>query len=190
MKRLLVLLICGLSIFQLSGCQGPACNKSGVDVIIEGGGEFPEFLVGRWKDEKTGWEFVFEPDGTISSAVIDSGFMAVVPSEGIATKPMKMDGKAVYELGQWMVQYSPKQRKLSVEVVVDFFHVDIGRDALEGYSFDWFVGPVSEDWTQWEAEWMSAPMYIALTPEPTELPVDPNDTIQTLLFEKVTENSN
>ena len=187
MKQLLVLAGCVVVLAGLVGCQNA---NSGVDVIIEGGGKFPEFLVGRWKDEQKGWEFVFEPDGTISSAVIDSGFMAVVPSEGIATKPMKMDGKAVYELGRWTVQYSPNQRKLSVEVVVDFFHVDIGRDALEGYSLDWFVGPVSEDGTQWEAEWMSAPMFIALTPEPTELPVDPNDTIQTLLFEKVTENSN
>jgi hypothetical protein len=190
MKQWLVLAGFAVILSGLVGCQGPLSKKSGVDVIIEGGGKFPEFLVGRWKDAKKGWEFVFEPDGTISSAVIDSGFMAVVPSEGIATKPMRMDGKAVYELGQWKVQYSPDQRKLSVEVVVDFFHVDIGLHALEGYSTDWFVGPVSEDGTQWEAQWKSAPVYIALTPEPSELPVDPNDTIQTLLFEKVTENSN
>lgn len=187
MKQLLVFVGCAVLLSGLGGCQGPLGKTSGVDVIIDGGGKFPEFIAGRWKDEKRGWEFVFEPDGTISSAVIDSGFMAVVPSEGIATKPMKMDGKAVYELGQWTVQYLPGQRKLSVEVVVDFFHVDIGPHALEGYSVDWFVGPVSEDGTQWEAQWMSAPVYIALTPEPTELPVDPNDTIETLLFEKVTE---
>ena len=190
MKQLLVLAGIAVVFTGLVGCQGPLSKKSGVDVIIEGGGKFPKLLAGRWKDAKKGWEFVFEPDGTISSAVIDSGFMAVKPSEGTATKPMKMEGKAVYELGQWTVRYSPKERKLSVEVVVDFFHVDLGRDALEGYSTDSFVGPVSQDWTQWEAEWMSAPTLIALTPEPDVLPVDPNDTIQTLLFEKVTENGN
>jgi hypothetical protein len=190
MRHLLVLAGFTVILSGLCGCQKPLSNTSGVDVIIEGGGGFPTLLAGHWKDAKKGWEFVFEPDGTISSAVIDSGFMVVKPSEGSATKPMKMDGKAVYELGQWTVQYAPNERKLSVEVVVDFFHVDIGRDALEGYSIDWFVGPVSEDWTQWEAEWKSAPMYIALTPEPDILPVDPNETIQMLLFEKVTENSN
>ena len=190
MKYLLVLAGCAILLSGLAGCQGPAGDTSGVDVIIEGGGNFPASLVGKWKDKEKGWEFVFEPDGTISSAVIDSGFIAVVPREGIATKLMKMDGKAVYELGQWTVQYSPKQRQLAVEVFVEFFHIDIGRDALEGFSTDLFVGPVSEDWTKWEAEWMSTPKYIALTPEPTELPVDPNDTIQILLFEKVTENSN
>ncbi|MHC4098864.1 MAG: hypothetical protein ACYSU3_22755 [Planctomycetota bacterium] len=68
MQRLLVLLFCGLSVFQLGGCQGP---KSDVDVIIEGSGEFPEFLVGGWKADKDGWEFVFEPDGTISNHCSD-----------------------------------------------------------------------------------------------------------------------
>jgi hypothetical protein len=49
------------------------------------------------------------------------------------------------------------------------------------------VGTVSEDWQEWWAQWISFPKYIAYTPEPGELPVDPNDTITDLLFKKVAD---
>jgi hypothetical protein len=186
MKRLMLLL--GCAFLLLGGCQELSRNKSGVEVIIEGGGEFPQLLAGRWKDAEKGWEFVFEPDGTISSAVIDSGFMAVVPAKRTARKPMRV-GEAVYKLGQWTVQYIPETRELGVEVVVDFFHVDFGKTWLEGHSTDRFVGTVSEDYKSWQAEWVSFPKYIAYTPEPGELPVDPEDTIKELLFEKVTDEN-
>jgi len=184
-KQLVILIQC-LFFLVLSGCGGPAGYHRGVDVIVTDGGQFPEHLAGRWKDEEKGWEFVFEPNGMISSAVIDSGFIEVIPAEGIASKPMKV-GKAVYKLGIWTVQYSPQNRELAIEVVVDDFHVDLGKDALEGSSTDFFCGPVTEDGQKWTAEWISFPKYIALTPEPTELPVDPNETITTLIFKKVTD---
>lgn len=188
MNRIIVLL--GCAFLMLSGCEGPARTKSGVTVIIDGNEPFPQALAGRWKDtEGRGWEFVFEPDGTISSAVIDSNFMAVEPAKRVAQKPMLV-GKAIYKLGQWLVQYKPKTRELGVEVVVDFFHVDFGKTWLEGNSTDWFVGTVSEDYQTWQAEWVSAPKYIAYTPKPGELPVDPNDTITELLFKKVDEGAN
>lgn len=192
MKQLLVLFGCAVVLLVLAGCQGPVggpAPRSGVvEVIVEGGGEFPESLSGRWKDEKRGWEFVFEPDGTISSAVIDSGFIEVIPSEQVATIPMRMGGKAVYKLGRWTVQYSPGSRELAVEVVVDDFHIDMGRNALEGHSTDWFIGPVSEDLQTWQAEWHSFPKYIALTPEPGELAVDPNENPREILTFKKTDD--
>ncbi|MFA5252965.1 MAG: hypothetical protein WC454_10335 [Phycisphaerae bacterium] len=187
MKRLIVLF--GCVFLLLGGCQEPGRTKSGVTVVIIDGNEpFPQALAGRWKDSEKGWEFVFEPDGTISSAVIDSNFMAVEPAKRVAQKPMLV-GKSVYKLGQWTVQYTPKTRELGVEVVVDFFHVDFGKTWLEGSSTDWFVGTVSEDYQTWQAEWVSFPEYIAYTPEPGELPVDPNDTIKELLFKKVTDGT-
>ena len=187
MERLIVLF--GCAFLLLGGCQEPGRTKSGVTVIIDGNELFPQALAGRWKDAEYGWEFVFEPDGTISSAVIDSGFMAVEPAKRVAQKPMRV-GKSVYNLGQWTVQYSPSTRILAVVVVVDFFHVDIGKTWLEGNSVDWFVGTVSEDYQTWVAEWASFPKYIAYTPEPNELPVDPNETIINLLFEKVPDDTN
>lgn len=188
MKQLAVLAGCAVFLSGLAGCQRPAQTTppvSGVEVIVEGGGEFPQFLVGTWKADKHGWEFVFEPDGTISSAVIDSGFIRVTPGKRVATIPMKEEGKGIYKLGQWTVQYSPDDRELAVEVVVDHFHIDLGPHALEGHSTDWFIGPVSEDSQIWEAQWFNFPKYIALTPEPNELSVDPNDNPRdTLVFRK------
>ncbi|HUW20940.1 MAG TPA: hypothetical protein VMW16_16690 [Sedimentisphaerales bacterium] len=187
MKQLVALVGCAVFLMGLSGCRSA---NPGVDVVVEGGGEFPQALVGRWQADKNQWEFVFEPDGTISSAVIDSGFIRVVPSRGTATVPTRMGGKAVYKLGRWTVSYSASSRELAVEVVVDFFHIDMGADWLEGNSTDLFAGPVSEDWQQWRAEWISFPKYIAFTPEPGELPVDPLDTVTELVFKKVAGQAN
>lgn len=185
MKQLVLLALCTGLLTGLSGCRS---RGSGVNVIITGRGEFPPALAGRWKDDVKGWEFVFEPDGTISSAVIDSGFISVEPAKGIARHPMKV-GEAVYKLGIWTVQYDPQTRDLAVEVVLDFFHVDIGKTWLEGHSTDWFAGPVSQDYKIWYAQWISAPTYIAYTPEPSELPVDPNMTLTELVFEKVVDGN-
>lgn len=186
MRWLIVLFGC---VFLLvGGCQEVSRNDSRVDVIVDGNEPFPELLAGRWKDTERSWQFVFEPDGTISSAVIDSGFITVEPRKRIAQMPMRV-GKAVFKLGRWTVQYTPASRELAVEVVVDFFHIDIGETWLEGHRTDWFVGTVSEDYKTWQAEWISAPKYIAYTPEPSELPVDPNETITELLFIKVDDSN-
>ena len=196
MKQLVVLVGCAVFLSGLAGCQRPAQTTppvSGVEVIIEGGGEFPQFLAGTWKADKDGWEFVFERDGTISSAVIDSGMIRVTPSEKvatIATRPLKDGGKGVYELGQWAVQYSPDNRELAVEVVVEHYNLNMGSFGLEGHSTDWFVGPVSEDSQMWEAEWFTFRKTTAWGPEPLEFPFDPNDNpIDTVVFRKQPETN-
>ena len=179
---LLIPLCCSLS--AIAGCQNA---DSGVDVIVEGDSQFPQFLVGTWKENKYGWEFVFEPDGTISSAVIDGGKIRVNPARKTATTSLKGWGDAVYKLGQWMVQYSPTNRELAVQVVVKHFRIKLEQDGLvmEGDSTDWFVGLVSQDAKTWEAEWYTFRTNIFLTPERTELRHDPNDNpIEFLVFRK------
>ena len=193
MKQLLVLVGCAVVLSGLAGCQKPAQTTpliSGVEVIIDGGGEFPQFLAGTWKTDKHGWEFVFERDGTISSAVIDSGMIRVTPSKRVATIPLKGGGKGVYELGQWTVQYSPDNRGLSVEVVVEHYNLDMVSFGLKGHSTDWFVGPVSEDSQMWEAEWFTFRKSTVWGPEPLEFPFDPNDNpIETVVFRKQPETN-
>ena len=188
MKQIVVLAGCAVILSMLAGCQKPAQTTppiSGVEVIIEGGGEFPQFLVGIWKADKGGWEFVFERDGTISSAVIGSGIIRVTPSERVATIPLKHGGKAVYELGQWTVQYSPDDRELTVEVVVEHYSLDMVSFGMEGHSTDWFIGPVSEDSQIWQAEWFTFRKSAAWGPEPLEFHFDPNDNpVGTLVFRK------
>jgi hypothetical protein len=190
MKKTFSVLILLFCLFLIIGCQS-SIRKPPVNVIIEGGDSFPNFLAGKWVSDK-GWEFVFEPNGVISSAVIDNGMVNVRPAtERIATIPMQMGGKGVYKLGQWTVQYSPDTRELAVEVVVEHFRLDMGSNALEGNSTDWFVGRVSEDWQVWEADWVSIPKYIALTPEPGELPVDAEDYPRgIIIFKKLPSQEN
>jgi len=188
MRQLVVSAGCVIFLLGLAGCRNAAVldsSESAVEVVIKGGGEFPEFLVGSWKADKGGWEFVFEPDGTISSALIDSGMVRVTPAERIAKIELKNEGEGTYKLGQWTVQYSPDERELAVKVVVDYFHLDMRTFGLKGHSTDWFVGPVSDDLRTWQAEWFTFPKYLVLGPEPGELPMDPNDNpMDTLIFRK------
>ena len=185
MKKLVVLFGCAILFCGFTGCQEGEKTESFIDVIVLGGGKFPQFFIGKWKPDNAGWEFVFEPDGTISSAVIDGGMLRVNPEERVAKIPLKYDGVGTYELGRWMVQYTPENRELAVEIVVDHFHLDMKTYGIEGHTTDLFVGPVLEDEQTWKAEWFTFPKIFALTPEPSELAFDPNDNPkETLLFKK------
>ena len=184
MKRLLVLLGCAVLLSALAGCQNP--NRA-VEVIIEGGGEFPEFLVGTWKADKDGWEFVFEPDGTISSAVISLGRIRVKPGQK-TTLPMKKGGKGIFEPGQWLVHYAPAERELMVKISLENFYVQLGGGVLEGKSTDVFIGTISEDGNFWQADWTSFADYTAHTAKYPDFKMteDPNyGHSQALTFEKV-----
>jgi len=192
MKQSLVLAGCVVILSMLFGCQktntGTGLNTDRrVEVTVEGGGSFPKSLVGRWKDDKYDWEFVFRPDGTISSAVIDAGKIRVNPARKTATTSLEGWGDAVYKLGQWTIQYSPEKRELAVRVVVEHYYIKMDKEGrgLEGHSTDWLIGPVSADSKTWEADWYTWRKTILLTPEPTEFPFDPNDNpIETLIFKK------
>ncbi len=195
MKQLLVLAGFAVLLSALAGCQNanrgvdPAPPRGGVEVIIEGGGEFPEFLVGGWKADKHGWQFVFEPDGAISSAVISLGRIRMKPGE-VTTVPMKMGGKGVFEPGEWMVHYAPAGRELTVKISLKNFYVELGKGVVEGKSTDIFVGPISQDGQGWLADWTSFPVYTAHTPEYPNFPMyeDPNQGLTySLIFEKVQE---
>jgi len=197
MRRLLILLVCGLfALAQLSGCQGlgrdksrvdPTPPKSGVEVIIEGGGEFPEFLVGRWKANEHGWKFVFQPDGTISSAVHTLGKVKLRPGQKTIRR-MKKGGEAIYEPGEWMVHYNPANRELTVAISLSNFYTELGDDVLEGKSDDLFVGKINEEGNIWETNWTSFYDYTAHTLEYPQVRMHPeHGESRTLVFEKVTK---
>ncbi len=187
MKRLLLLLLCVLSVFVLIGCDSFTGNKSSVDVIIDGNGQFPEFLAGKWIANDRGWQFVFEPDGRISSAIHTIGWVEVKPGQ-VTRVSTKQGGKGIFESGRWTVQYSSVDRELMVEVILKHFRAQNGNQALEGTSKDVFIGPVSEDGQQWTAEWFAFPEYVAFTDiyDNYKLPVDYNDNPRgTLVFKKI-----
>jgi hypothetical protein len=200
MRQFVVITACVVLLLGFNGCQkavekkntvnkiksdvAPAIDKR-VDVFVDGNSVFPQFLVGTWKADNGKWEFVFEPDGVISSAVIDSGMVRVNPSIEIATFNLRDNGKATFKLGRWTVRYSPARRELAVEVVVYEFNYDMGSYKLMGNSIDWFVGPVSKITNIWKAEWSTFPEYILMAPDPNELYVDPNDNpVDTIIFRR------
>jgi hypothetical protein len=150
MKKILIIL--SFLPVLLAGCQESVKQKP-VEVYIEDGNQFPAFLVGRWIAQgKSGWEFVFEPNGTISSAVLALGQFKVVPGR-TAKIPMKMGKKSIIEPGIWTVDYSAKEKRLCVAIVLKHFHVEIGNGILSGSSTYIFDGIVYPDEKRWVAVW-------------------------------------
>ncbi len=157
-----ILLTSVIVVLILTGCEGWSRNKNGVKVIIEGGGEFPQSLVGRWKADDYYWQFVFEPNGTISSMVFNMGATEVIPGR-TATFPTKGGGEATFKPGPWTVRYNPQFRELTVEIIMDYIHFEMGPGLLEGKRKDVFIGEVSEDSKVWRADLFNFPDYIAYT---------------------------
>jgi hypothetical protein len=189
MNRFVLLLIYIFLTAALSGCRSSA--GSGVEVIIDGGGQFPDFLVGTWKAEEGGWEFTFEPDGKISSAIISIGRAKLQPGRTTIV-PMQMGGKGVYKPGLWSVQYSHQQRELIVEIAIDHFRVELGNDVIKGRTRDFFVGSVSTDGQSWWADRLSFPEYIVNTGKyhNYKLPFDPKDNPrESILFQKIPDSN-
>ena len=189
MERLLILFVCSLAVFIPIGCQNSTKLKSGVDVSVDGDGQFPASLAGTWKSNDGIWEIVLESNGKISSAVISLGRVRIRPGQ-VTTVPMKLGGKGIFEPGPWTVQYLQEQRELIVEIKIDYFRTELGDDVVKGQTHDFFVGSVSEDGNLWWADRFTFPEYIADTKkyQNFKLPFDPNNNPrESLIFQKVSE---
>ncbi|NQT04011.1 MAG: hypothetical protein HQ580_18440 [Planctomycetes bacterium] len=187
MKKIFVLLICGFFVFLPGGCQSSVGSKSGVEVIIDGDGRFPEILAGRWKADKGGWEIVFEPDGKISSVVVSLGGVRMKPGQ-VTTTQMVLGGEGLFKPGKWTVQYSKERRELIVEIAIEHFRVELGDNVVQGKTRDYFVGSVSADGRLWWADRYKFPEYVVDTKKHPnyKLPFDPNDSPrESLVFQKV-----
>jgi hypothetical protein len=190
MKRLTLILAYVLLVLAISGCQSSAGNKWPVEVIVDGDGQFPDFIIGTWIADEGGWEFVFEPDGSISSAVISLGRTRIQPGRTTIV-PTQLGGEGVYKPGLWTIQYSQESRELIVEIVIDQFHIELGDNTLHGRSRDFFIGSISKDGQLWWAKRLSFPEYVVNTQKyhDFELPFDPeNNPPENLLFQKVPES--
>lgn len=187
MKKILILSVCGFFVFLPGGCQSSVGSKSGVEVIIDGDGGFPEYLVGGWKADKGGWEIVFEPDGKISSVVVSLGRVRIKPGE-VTTTQMVLGGEGFFKPGKWTVQYSQEKRELVVEIAIEHFRVELGDNVVHGKTRDYFIGSVSADGLLWWADRYKFPEYVIDTKKHPnfKLPFDPNDSLrESLVFQKV-----
>jgi hypothetical protein len=189
MNRLITLLLCGIGAFTFVGCPPRVVERPAVEVIVDGGEGIPDDLVGVWRADSGGWEFVIEADGTISSAVVSLGRVRLEPGRRTVV-PMKMGGKGVFDAGQWTLHYSYERRELTVEITVENFRAELGENVIKGSSMDLFTGTVSPDGRSWWANRFSFPQYVADTKKHRdyEFIVDPNETPpEELLFQKITE---
>ncbi|HIJ71953.1 MAG TPA: hypothetical protein HPP87_11415 [Planctomycetes bacterium] len=170
MKRLVFISLTFLIV--LSACQetGQYVKTPGnLEVVVEDGAEFPEFLVGKWEADKDGWAFIFEPDGKIFVARISMGRTEIVPGK-VKILPTHGGGQATYVPGDWSVIYSPAYRELTVDLVMNFVRVEMGDQALQGKERNIISGTVSEDGKLWRTVVSNFPEYEGFPNRPEDLP--------------------
>lgn len=199
MRNFLILSAGAILVFWAAGCSGQmgdkaaASNKTvltekGIQVTIDEGGQFPEFLVGRWV-QGGGWELNFEPNGVLSSIRHNLGTVEMKPYY-IARAPVVGNKEAVFKPGGWFVNYTPSTRILTVQITVEDFNFPMGEGTLAGNSADIFTGPVSNDGTIWQVTWTHFHDYNVHTKElpNAKLPMrDPEGDVIETVFEKVKE---
>lgn len=182
----------------VSGCrtvdqQFQTKEYDGVNVILKSNA-FPKELAGLWRDvENWGWAIEFAEDGRILEVVHPlAGYITIKPGE-ITEMPMKGGGTSQYTPGLWKVKYNPETRYLNIEVTIEKFFAEMGKNTLAGSGSDLIYGLMTEDLTVWKAEWVAVRELLAITkdnPEGTAMPTDPDDTWVYITFVKVDPEEN
>lgn len=139
------------------------------EVIVEGGGQFPDFLVGKWKGDKNQWGIAFASDGSISEVRIALGFARLVPSQKTVL-PTKGGGEAVYIPGDWTVVYMPETRELAVRIIVNYIRIEMGPKELVGKREYMIEGIVNEEGNIWKTVISDYPEFELLPTKPGFLP--------------------
>jgi hypothetical protein len=187
MKKELVAVICLVGLC-VSGCttDAEAPNKS-MKVVVEGGGQFPPSLAGTWQADQDGWIFVIGVDGRISSAVISFGRVEVKPGRITTTRALA-GGNAIFEPGQWTVDFRPDTSELTIKITMRHIHVEAGENIVDGRSTDTFIGRVNADQGFWPVQWTMFSHYTThATDNPgREISTDPDKgETKPLIFRKI-----
>ncbi len=188
MRRTAEIILCLIAATALMGCQNPSAQpQRHQNVQVEGGGAFPPSLAGTWKADRDGWEFVIEPEGRISSAVISLGRVRVTPGES-ETLPTVEGGEGLFEPGEWTVHFDPDTGHLTVKIVMSHVRVGMAAAVLEGASTDTFTGPISPADDVWQVQWTNFSDYFLFMPDGTASELATDQTVgetHPLTFERV-----
>ena len=187
MKIGLAVVTCLASLCLSSCAPSERILGKNMQVVVEGGGQFPAALAGRWQADQDGWQLVIDSNGRISSAVISFGRVEVTPGQ-ITTAPALSGGKATFVPGQWVVNYAPDTRVLTIKIAMDHLHVETGENVIDGRSTDIFIGRVDAGEGLWPVQWTTFSHYTArTTAKPsTEISTDPDKgETKPLIFRKV-----
>jgi len=153
MKRMIVLVVFGLIILPLVGCQGHSREEGRVNVTVEGG-EFPAFLVGTWEADQHDWAFTFDANGNISTVVHTLWHVPIDMNKGFYFAEGIEEGTfAFFVMGDCEADYDAADRQLKVKIMMDSYEIKTSVGSLTGRSEDYFEGPVSEDGTLWQVRW-------------------------------------
>ena len=137
MKKLIVLAVCVLGVLSVCGCQQEVGIETGGEAAGSDIERFPEFLVGTWSSSGGDWEFVFEPDGTISSALISFGRVRVKPGQ-VSEVDAPAGQVKMFEAGEFTVDYDSSSRELKVVANIDSLYMGSSEKYVNGNSrFDW-----------------------------------------------------
>jgi hypothetical protein len=157
----------------LSGCGSGSGNEGvkavtqdkSVEVTVDANGQFPESLAGTWRCWEKELEIIFEPNGSISLAVIPFGKAEMGPNATVEFNEVDLHSRGFFETGPFTTSYKPATRELTVELSLKNYRVEIddGKGVIEGNSTDILVGKVSEDGKTWQADWFSIPVYYVTT---------------------------
>lgn len=165
--KLIVLCLLPFTLCLFSGCQPTQQAESpprGIPVVVEGGGEFPSYLVGVWQqdDPQLKREFVITPDGRLTSAVLGMGLVRVSPDQERRV-PLVDGGEGFFIPGPWTAHYDPVTRELSIGIEISFFRMEAFGQVVEGVIRDTFTGTISEDAKRWDVHYFALPIYHAFT---------------------------
>jgi hypothetical protein len=191
MKRWAVLVGYVVFLLALAGCRNA---DRGGRVIVEGDGEFPQFLVGTWKANGSSWELVFDADGRLASVVIPLGTVRLQPSQKVEVRGRKGE-PGLYQAGDFEAYYDPQTRAISAVIEVKRIYAEIGGGVLDGSCEYFIAGNVAKDNNTWDAYIHTALDLPTLLPDPNSkdhatlkhagvLRTDPNDA-EYFLFTKV-----
>ncbi len=153
MMRQFALLVMCFVMIGLCGCGGTRVRE-GVTVLLPEGGKLPKNIEGVWKtqDPNNKWEVHFDRYGNAMQAVHHMSGAVIRPEETTVKPLVKVEGKEIYNSGQWTMDYSPDARKLKLEMKIDFVTEDCPAH-IEGTLDETLEGAFNEDFTEWHANW-------------------------------------
>ncbi|HIJ53325.1 MAG TPA: hypothetical protein HPP66_09250 [Planctomycetes bacterium] len=154
MKQLLVLAGFAVVLSGVVGCQ--SANRR-IEKVIDGEGQFPEFLAGVWEAEinDSKWAFKFEDDGSISKITHVLAGEVDLEEGGTYLKGREPGTSAIFLMGPCEAEYNANTCELRVKIILDYYKMKLPQGELEGKSHDFFKGPVYEDDKTWKTEWLS-----------------------------------
>lgn len=154
MRQLLKFAGCVILLSGLVGCQNSDKDST---TGANGSSQFPEYLVGIWESQTPGynWAFKFERDGSISKIIHIVAKEVDLNEGGVFWTGPDPGTYALFVMGPCEAKYNKRSRELKVKIVLDNFQMVFPQGELEGYSHDYFKGPVSADGKTWEAGWLS-----------------------------------